>query len=386
VKIALVSPYDLSVPGGVNNHIRHLAREFSAHGHECIIVGPASAEPMAAGCPVAALGRPIPWRVGGSIARISLSLRMAKPVRRLLDEHRFDIVHVHEPFVPQLPIQFLRYSEAVNVGTFHAAAESNIYYVYGRRLIGRWIRRMDGKIAVSEAAARHVSRYFPGYYNIIPNGIDVESFARPREKLPELAGGPNILFVGRPEKRKGLSYLLRAFVGVKERMPTARLVVVGAGSFDRYERRMRRAGVKDVIFRSHVPFDELPRYHQSCQVFCAPNTGFESQGIILLEAMAAGMPIVASNIEGFALVITHGVEGVLVPPKNAEALSAALVDLLQDEPRRRRMGEEGRQRAQQYDWRRVAQRVLSYYERLIYERQAAHHHAPAGGLAREASH
>lgn len=382
MKVALVSPYDLAVPGGVNIHIRHLAREFVRRGHECLIVGPSSSQPMTADCPVVVLGRPIPWRVGGSVARISLSLRMAKPVRRLLAEHQFDVVHVHEPFVPQLPIQFLRYSEAVNVGTFHAAAESNVYYVYGRRLIRRWFRRLDGKIAVSAAAARHVSRYFPGYYNIIPNGIDVEHFARPREPLPELAGGPNILFVGRPERRKGLSYLLRAFVGVKERIPSARLVVVGAGSFERYERSMRRAGVRDVLFRSHVSFDELPRYYQSCHVFCAPNTGYESQGIVLLEAMAAGLPIVASNIEGFALVITHGVQGVLVPPRDAEALAFALTDLLLDEERRRRMSQEGRQHVQQYDWQRIAQQVLSYYERLLYERAVIRRHAPIGA-ARE---
>jgi phosphatidylinositol alpha-mannosyltransferase len=211
--------------------------------------------------------------------------------------------------MPALPIQFLRYSTTVNVGTWHAARDSNLVYVYGRRLIKRWQRKLDGKIAVSTAAVKHIEQYFPGYYNIIPNGVDIEHFAKDAPPLSEFDDGKlNVLFVGRPEKRKGLKYLIRAFVGVQRAIPDSRLIVVGAGEFGRYEAAVRRAKLHDVVFRSYVPFDELPRYHRSAHVFCAPNTGFESQGIVLLEAMAAGLPIVASNIDGFAGVLTHGVE------------------------------------------------------------------------------
>jgi phosphatidylinositol alpha-mannosyltransferase len=272
--------------------------------------------------------------------------------------------------MPQLPIQFLRYSETVNVGTWHAARESNFIYVYGRRLIKRWMTKLDGKIAVSTAAVKHVERYFPGYYDIIPNGVDVEHFAQDMPRLPEFDDGKrNVLFVGRPEKRKGLKYLVRAFVGVQRRLPDARLIVVGAGSFGRYERTVRNAKLQNVRFRSNVPFDELPRYHHTAHVFCAPATGFESQGIVLLEAMAAGLPIVASNIDGYAGVLTHGVEGLLVPPEDSQSLSDALVELLEDPGRRSEMADRGRVRAQLYSWDRVAQQVLSYYERLIRERR-----------------
>jgi phosphatidylinositol alpha-mannosyltransferase len=177
------------------------------------------------------------------------------------------------------------------------------------------------------------------------------------------------LFVGRPEKRKGLKYLVRAFVGVQRELPDTRLIVVGAGNFDRYERAVHHAHLQNVRFRANVPFAELPRYHHSSHVFCAPNTGFESQGIVLLEAMAAGMPIVASNIDGFAGVVTHGVEGLLVRPEDPQALADALVELLRDRERSRAMGARGRQRSHFYSWDRVAQQVLSYYERLIYERK-----------------
>ena len=371
MKIALVSPYAWSATGGVNNHIRHLAEEFVEHGHDVHIVAAGKTRTFHDGvCNVTTIGRPIPLRVSGSVARITLSLRVAGKVRDLLEREQFDIVHAHEPFMPNLPIQFLRYSTAVNVGTFHAARDSNVFYFYGRRLIKRWQAKLDGKIAVSQAAVQHIQKYFPGYYNIIPNGVDVEHFARDVEPLPEFSDNKlNVLFVGRPEKRKGLRFLIRAFVGVQRELADTRLIIVGAGDFSRYERAVRNAKLHDVSFHSHVPFDELPRYHHSAHVFCAPNTGFESQGIVLLEAMAAGVPIVASNIDGFAGVVTHGVEGLLVQPESAPALAEGLLTVLRDQPRRQAMGARGRDRARFYSWDRVGQQVLTYYERLLYERR-----------------
>jgi phosphatidylinositol alpha-mannosyltransferase len=369
MKIALVSPYDWSVTGGVNNHISHLAEQFVHHGHTVHIIAAGSKPAKSDICPITTIGRPIPLRVSGSVARITLSLRVAGRVREMLEDNDFDVVHVHEPFMPQLPVQFLRYSTAINVGTWHAARESNFVYLYGRRLIKRWATKLDGKIAVSTAAVKHIEKYFPGYYNIIPNGVDVEHFEGEYEKLPEFDDGKrNVLFVGRPEKRKGLKYLIRAFVGVQRELPDTRLIVVGAGKFARYESAVRNARLQNVRFRSYVSFDQLPRYHHTSHVFCAPNTGYESQGIVLLEAMAAGLPIVASNIDGFAGVLTHGVEGLLVRPEDPQALADALVELLRDPQRCAAMAARGRERAQFYSWDRVGQQVLSYYERLIYER------------------
>ena len=370
MKIALVSPYDWAVSGGVNNHIAHLAEQFVQLGHQPHIIAPGTKPATNGICPITIIGRPIPVHVSGSIARITLSLRTGGKVKRVLEENDFDIVHVHEPFMPQLPIQFLRYSTAVNVGTWHAARDSNFIYVYGRRLIKRWQSKLDGKIAVSAAAVKHIEKYFPGYYNIIPNGVDIEHFEQDVHPLPEFSDGKrNVLFVGRPEKRKGLKHLIRAFVGVQRAIPDSRLIVVGAGEFDRYERTVEKAHLHDVVFRSYVPFDELPRYHHSAHVFCAPNTGFESQGIVLLEAMAASMPIVASNIDGFAGVLTHGVEGLLVQPEDPQALADALIELLRDPERGALMAARGRERSRYYSWDRVSQQVLSYYERLIYERR-----------------
>jgi phosphatidylinositol alpha-mannosyltransferase len=372
MKIGLVSPYDLSVPGGVNSHIHHLADHFEAMGHDVRLIAPAS-DLRHLRSNAIAIGRPAAIPAGGSIARMSMSPRLANPVRAVLREERFDVVHVHEPLVSFLPIQFLRFSDAINVGTFHAARESGArLYTYTRRLLMASFRRLDGKIAVSQAAAALIAPHFPGYYNIIPNGVEVERFAAPQAPLPQLDDGMlNILFVGRLEKRKGLRYLLSAYGCVKAARPRTRLVVVGgADSRQRraYERIVADTGLRDVVFAGYVSDDELPRYHHSAHVFCAPNTGNESQGIILLEAMAAGLPVVASNISGFAGVITHGVDGMLVRPKDSDALAEALIELVDDADRRHEISERGRERAQHFSWYRVSQRVLSYYERLAYEK------------------
>jgi phosphatidyl-myo-inositol alpha-mannosyltransferase len=377
MKIGLVSPYDFAVPGGVNSHIQHLAENFERLDHEVRIVAPCSRpRSPALGKNVVCIGRPIAVPAGGSMARVALSLRLAPQVKRVLADEKFDVVHIHEPFAAFLPVQFLRFSEAVNVATFHAAREGggSRWYAYGQRVLRRWFRNLDGKIAVSVPAMRMVSRYFPGYYNIIPNGVDVDHFSARVEPLPQYCDDKlNILFVGRLEKRKGVANLLRAYVRVKEEMPETRLLIVGPETRLKrgYQHTVKQASLRDVVFAGYAPYEDLPRYHRTAHVFCAPATGHESQGIVLLEAMAAGKPIVASNIEGYASVLTHGVEGLLVLPSDAEGLADALLQLLRDRALRETMGERGRQRAPEFSWERISQRVLSYYERLSHEKQAS---------------
>ncbi|MBI4571662.1 MAG: glycosyltransferase family 4 protein [Chloroflexi bacterium] len=372
MKIALVSPYDWAVPGGVNSHCARLREQFVARGHQVRIAAPASRRIEEED--VVTIGkRPVTLPASGSLARISLSLTLGPAVRRLLAEERFDVVHVHEPFMPVLPIHFLRLADCVRVGTFHASREkTQFFYIWGRNHLRRWFRHLDGKIAVSAAAASYVEQYFPGYYNIIPNGVDIERFSADVAPLPEYQDGKlNLLFVGRPEKRKGLDVLLAAFQRVRAQRADTRLIVVGAGNFGSYERRVRSRRIADVSFRGYVPYEELPRYHRTADLFCAPNTGFESQGIVLLEAMAAGLPIVASNIEGFATVLTHGVEGLLALPGDDAGLAETILALLADPERRRQMAEQARGRAREYAWPRVSQQILSYYERLLHERGLA---------------
>ena len=369
MKIALVSPYDYAYPGGVTSHITQLHGYFTELGHQVRIIAPSSvpAERLNA-ADLIVCGRPVSIPASGSIARITISLRLSTKVKEVLAQERFDVVHLHEPLMPTLPITVLRFSDAVNVATFHAHRDRSLAYFSGRRLLKRWFRRLDGKVAVSRPAMEFVSRYFPGYYNIIPNGIDLEHFNPEVQPLPEFSDGKlNILFVGRFEKRKGLRYLVRAYAHLKSEMPNTRLIIVGpdGGLRAGYERSIAKAGLDDVVFVGFATYQDLPRYYRSAHVFCTPATGQESQGIVLLEAMACGTPVVASNIDGFASVITNGEEGFLVPPKNAEKLAVTLARTLADSELRAHMGATGLETAQRYSWHRVSQRLLSYYERLL---------------------
>ncbi|HID86390.1 MAG TPA: glycosyltransferase family 1 protein [Anaerolineae bacterium] len=376
MKIAQVSPYDYPYPGGVQEHIHYLDKHLRRLGHEVWILAPSSAdEDELQGNVIKVSGAVHPLPFSGSVARVSLSPRVYHRVKRILREGQFDIVHLHEPMSPILPLAVLRHSKAINVGTFHAYRESHAIYEYGKRLFEPFFERLDGRIAVSEAALDTVARYFPGEYTIIPNGIDVERFGGPSvEPLPRYMDGKlNILFVGRLEKRKGFRYLLRAFPYVKAALPQARLLVVGAYDKDdkkpfvRYARRHR---LRDVKFIGYAPAEEIPRYYRTAHLFCAPSTGFESFGIVLLEAMASGVPIVASDIPGYRCVLTHGREGLLVEPESERALAEAIIRLLRDPDLCQWMGQQGRAKACQYSWEKIARRVLDYYEELLVRRRS----------------
>ncbi|MCL0101595.1 glycosyltransferase family 4 protein [Dehalococcoidia bacterium] len=372
MKIGLVSPYDWAYPGGVTNHIDRMAKEYERRGHYVSIIAPSSKPPEELDAHnLTVIGKPIPVPIGGSIARVTLSFHRAARVRAVLEEESFDVVHMHEPLVPALPTTVLRLSRSVNVGTFHAYLRSSRVYRSARPILMRWFRRLHGKIAVSEPAADLASRYFPGYYNVIPNGIDIEHFSSDREPMEKFNDGKvNILFVGRMEKRKGLAHLLSAYGRIKWEYPNVRLIVVGPGRLDATsERLIGERALSDVEFVGAVPFAELPRYYQMADIFCSPATGMESFGIVLLEAMAAGTAIVASNIRGYAGVVADGRQGSLVEPKDETALAAALVDLLNNPEKRREMGTQGRLHAERYSWPRVADQVLGYYERLLVERE-----------------
>jgi phosphatidylinositol alpha-mannosyltransferase len=377
MKIGLVSPYDWRHPGGVNRHLLVLARELRGLGHEVKVLAPATGKVDEPG--VISLGRPIPVATSGTVVRISLNPRLGQQVKQVLLDEQFDVVHVHEPLMPVLPIHILRHSrtanpDVVNVGTFHARRDGgHRLYSYGRRLLKRWFREIDGKIAVSPPAAQYVSRYFPGFYNIIPNGIDIEHWDRPDlVPIETIRQGTttNILYVGRAEKRKGLGVLIRAFGVVNARDPDTRLIVVGPDSRARrrFEASVRNSGRRGIVFvggdSQEVSYEELPRYHRSVDIFCSPATGHESQGYVLLEAMAAGLPVVASNIDGYASVITHDVDGLLVRPNDPMALADALTALVRDPQRRAALAVEARMHVEEYGWPRVARQVVSYYERL----------------------
>jgi phosphatidylinositol alpha-mannosyltransferase len=381
VKIALVSPYDWAVPGGVNGHVSYLAANFMRRGHDVTVVAPSSKQ----------TGREPPWvtivghssiglPASGSVANVSLSYNLGQRVKRLLAREGFDVVHIHEPFMPLLPFQFVRYSPATNIVTFHAAREGGSrLYAYSKFIIRPWLGNIHGRIAVSFASLRMIGKHFPERYRVIPNGVECAMFAE-AEPLPQyLDGKRNILYLGRLEKRKGLPTLLEAYRRLKQRLPDTRLIVVGGdgGLRQGAERFVYQNKIQDVVFVGYVSEEEKARYFKTADVYCAPNTGGESFGLVLLEAMAAGTPVVASRIEGFADVLTDEQEGLLVAVRDSEAMCEALARLLRDDGAREAMGRAGARTSQAFSWDRMSGLILRYYEDVANVRDGAAPREPA---------
>lgn len=371
MKIALVTPYDYPFPGGVTEHILQLDREFRRRGHDSRIIAASSTTDGSLQENVIRVSSSVStFPFSGSTVRTTISPHVYRRVKKILAREKFDVIHAHEPAAPPLCPIVLHHSHAVNIGTFHAFREMNTAYQITRPLLTPLYNKLDGRIFVSNAVRDFTLSKFAGDYRVIPNGIDVQRFASadvtPIERFDD--GRPNILYVGRLDKRKGFAHLMRAFPRIKQAFPDARLLVVGA--FDARDREpfvryARQNGLKGVHFLGFVSRQDMPRYYRTATCFCAPSTGFESFGIVLLEAMAAGVPIVASDIAGYRHVLTDNHEGKLVPPCDPSAIAHACIRLLGDAPMRQRMGEAGRVTAARYDWSHVTDLVLSYYDELV---------------------
>lgn len=371
MKIALVSPYDFAYPGGVVNHISCLEQQFTSLGHDVKIIAPASKAVYTLGDRFIRIGTPRPIPVSGSIARITVSVRLESQIKEVFEREKFDICHLHEPLMPTLCTTVLRLKRAPMVGTFHASGGKPWYTMFSpimKWYLDRWFRKLDGRIAVSGIAKDYVNTFFPAEYTIIPNGIDTHHFnsnSLPFDKFKD--GKLNILFVGRFEKRKGFDYLLKAYRLVKQEIPNCRLIAVGPGVRlrNKYEKQIGKNGLKDVVFTGYATYSDLPRYYTTSDVVCFPATGRESFGIVLLEAMAVGRPIVASAIEGYASVLSDGVDGIAVPPKNPEKIAEAILKLGADKKLCQQMGTMGKPKAMQYDWSLLAKRMLDFYTETL---------------------
>ena len=369
MRVGLVSPYDFASPGGVNDHVRHLARRLRQLGHEARIFAPSSrADIDFDSARFYRIGSPISIPVNDSVARITLSFHLANRVAAIMEEERFDVVHFHEPLMPALPMTMLRMSASANVGTFHAFARSNVGYYYGRPLLQPYLEHLHRGIAVSEPARAFVNRYFPEYpLRVIPNGIDTEAFRPGLAPIRHLKDdNVNILFVGRLEKRKGVGDLLRAFQFMQSRVPKVRLIIVGDGPLrGKVESYVSRHRLPNVVLAGYVPESVKPRYYDSADIFCAPATGAESFGIVLLEAMASGLPVVATEIPGYMSVLEPGRDSITVQPSSWRELGASLVVLARDAELRRRMGAYAHEKARRYSWEAVTTEVVEVYQEAI---------------------
>ncbi len=363
-RIALVSPYDFSDNGGVTEHVRQLARHLRLRDLDVTILAPTSGQATRE-LGLVSLGPVTPVPINGSVARTTLSPVVIEEAASLLAREHFDVIHLHEPFVPILPLAVLNASPSPNIATFHASGERSFPYAASRKFVHWLAQRLTMRIAVSEEAARFVRRYIGGDYTIIPNGVDTTRF---RPDAPPIAawndGRPNVLFVGRfDEPRKGFGVLFDAWRAVQQARPDARLLIVGRGDPEPLQQRAAEVGYGDVHFVGQVASEELAAYYTTADVFCAPSTGQESFGIVLLEAMSSGTPVVASDIAGYRQVLHHRQEGLLVPPQQPSALAAAILHLLGDPLLLDGCARAGRQTALRYAWEGVSDRVFEIYER-----------------------
>ena len=372
MKIGLVCPYIYPDGGGVAQHVGYLYENLRQRGHDVRIITASHGPQRSSEGDVIRLGVGFSVPTNGSMGTLTFSPRYLGQLKRMLERERFDLLHFHEPFVPFLSLFLLRESMSVNVATFHAYAGFSPSYEFGKRFLGGYADRLHGRIAVSAAARHFIDRYFPGDYKLIPNGVDLARFDRAVPIARWQDGTRNLLFVGRHEPRKGLLDALKAYRLLRKTGCDCRLLVVGSGPQEKEARRYvatRRL--------SRVTDAQKAQLFKNAAVYVSPATGGESFGIVLLEAMAAGTPIVCSDIHGYKGVVRRDREALLVPPRNPKALAGAVAGLLNDDEARAEMSRAGRERAEEFSWPRVTARVESYYNFVI-RRLAATGQLPDG--------
>jgi phosphatidylinositol alpha-mannosyltransferase len=372
MKIGLVSPYVYPLPGGVTQHVRYLYENLRLRGHDVRILTSSHGLQRASEGDVIRLGKGFSVPANGSVGTITLSFRYISQVREVLERERFDVLHFHEPFVPFLSLVILRESQSVNVATFHAYGGWSAAYEFGSKALRGYPERLHGRIAVSAAARHFIDRYFPGDYKVIPNGVDMDRFQRAVPIARWQDGTQNILFVGRFEPRKGVLDLLKAYRVLRKTGCECRLLLVGGGPQEREARRyVATRRLRGVEFLGRVSDDEKAQLFRTADVYVAPATGRESFGIVLLEAMASGAPIVASDIHGYKGVVRRGREALLVPPHSPKQIAAAVGRVLRDPDLARAMSEAGPLRAEEFSWPRVTAKVDDYYGFVIRRLEAA---------------
>lgn len=378
MKIGIVTPYAYPMPGGVNDHVGSLYRVLRARGHDVRIITSSHGLQKASEGDIIRVGKGFSVPFNGSMGTITLSPTYLQQMRQILERERFDVLHYHEPFVPFLSLVTLTLSTSVNIGTFHAFGGLSISYEFGKRMLGHYAHKLHGRIAVSPAARHFISRYFPGEYKIVPNGVEPGRYQRAVPIARYRDGVPNILFVGRMEPRKGLIHLLRAFRKIQRDGVRARLLIVGTGPGDREARRYVLTRQLDgVEFLGRVPEGQKAQLFKTADIYVSPATGRESFGIVLLEAMSAGAPIICSDIHGYRGVVRRERDGILVEPGNSDALAAAIRRLIDDPDLRARLSRAGEARAQLFTWDHVGQAVEEYYGFVI-RRLAEGGRLPAG--------
>ena len=362
MRVGLVCPYSWDVPGGVQEHIRDLAETLMELGHQVSVITPADDDTVLPSYAVSA-GRAVPVPYNGSVGRVAFGFLSASRVRRWLKEGQFDVLHVHEPAAPSLSLLAAWSATGPIVATVHIANPRSRLLHAATPILEYVGEKISARIAVSEAARTTLVEHLGGDAVLIPNGVNVRRY----EKADPLPGWPGpggaLGFLGRmDEARKGLAVLLAAFGILGPQRPGLRLLIAGPGDAEEAMEKVPPALRDRVVLLGQVSEEDKVRVYHSVDVFCAPNTGGESFGIVLAEAMAAGAPIVASDLDAFRMVLRGGEAGELFATGDPDALAQAAARLLDDPARRAELSAAARRAVRAFDWPAVAREVVQVYE------------------------
>jgi phosphatidylinositol alpha-mannosyltransferase len=378
MRIGIVTQAYYPVLGGVTEHVWHLGRELERRGHAVTIITGGVPHRLLSlgthghdlnrGLRVLRHGIQFPLTMNGANMHVTWGWKLGRTLQRIEAEEQFDVVHIQSPTDPGLPLIASKSIRTPKVGTHHSFRDnhrfSDVIFRLAHGVFDDAVRKVQTHIAVSHSAASIIHRYYPDVpVTIVPNGIDTTRFSKFVQPIERKDDAVNILFVGRMDPRKGAKYLFAALPMLEQRLANYRITVVGTGWMQKYyDAHIPLTLRHRVVFAGYASPEELPRYYRSADMYCSPATGNESFGIVLLEAMACGTPVVASDIDGYRWVVNPGVEGLLVPPRSPEHLADAIATLANDPGLRRRMGEAGQVKAQQYDWARIVDLLEPIYE------------------------
>jgi len=361
-RIGMVCPYGWDTPGGVQIHIKELAEYFIEKGHEVSVIAPVSDEDAVTEPWLVSAGRPLAVPFNGSVARVSFGPVATSRVRQWIATNDFDLLHLHQPEVPSLSLIACWSAEGPMVGTFHTASNKQRTLVAAGPILEPIIEKLTARIAVSEMARETLREHFETDAIVIPNGVDTNKFSAAEIKS-SWRGSPTIGFLGRfEEPRKGLSILFDAMPIIVKKNPSVRFLIAGPGDPDKVMRNLPHQIHHRIEFLGRLSEVEKAQFLTSVDIYVAPNTGGESFGIILAEAMAAGAAILASDIPAFTEVLQSGEYGVLFQSENAHSLAEQVSSLINDPARAKDLRTRAVVGAKHYDWRTVAEKISDVYE------------------------
>ncbi len=377
-KIGIVTEYYYPTLGGIQEHVYHFSKEASSRGHTVHIItsnvigADLGYDIYNKSVKVIRIGYSLPIISNNSIGRVSLAPNISGRVKDIINNEKYDILHIHSPLHPVLPILALSKSNTITVGTFHTNFERSVFFSIFKPLLKKGIERLDGMIAVSETAITTIKNYLhpEKEFRIIPNGVDTEMFSPAVPKKPSLTDNKiNLLFVGRMEPRNGLDRLLRAFLYVRAKgFDNVRVIAIGDGPLRKIYEEMIPVRLKqDVIFTGAINGDR-PAYYSSSHILCFP-ASIASFGITLLEGCASGLPFVSTAGAGFPSIFSDGKSGFMIDTSNEIEFGETLIKLIKDENLRRRLGENGRKLAETYSWKNITDQVIEYYQEILYKFQ-----------------